>query len=211
MEYNDINVENIKIGDVNINKHKNVIISILYNNKDLSIKIPNAKNKYFKIEPIDNITFNYCLNLQLMEDIDGTEDDLLNQKETIEFSNFIFKIKKRIIELFFAKLKTDKKYLDIINFNDLNLKNHEIDDAIWDENIDFSYIPEFSKIENNYILNEDMEIYDDDDDIETNLRRIFHLNKNTEKINNFILKCDIVFINKKIKDKKHIYINWYII
>lgn len=211
MEYNDINVEKIKIGDVKINKYKNIIIPILYDEEDLSIKIPNTKNKYFKIEPIDDIIFNNCLNLELMEDIDGTEEDLLNQKKAIEFSNFIFKIKNKIIELFFTKLKTDKKYLDIIIFNDLNLKNHEIDDAIWDENIDFSYIPEFEKIEDNYILNEDMETDDDNENIETNLRRIFHLNKNTEKQNNLILKCDIVFINKKLKNKKHIYTNWYII
>lgn len=211
MEYNDINVDKIKIGDVEINKHKNIIIPILYDDDDLSIKIPNTKNKYFKIEPIDNIIFNNCLNLELMENIDGTEDDLLNQKNAIKFSNFIFEIKNKIIELFFMKLKTDKKYLDIINFNDLNLKNHEIDDAIWDENLDFSYIPEFSKIEVNYILNKEIEINDDDENIETNLRRIFHLNKNTEKQNKLILKCNIIFINKKLKDKKHIYINWYII
>lgn len=217
MEYKYINVDKINIGDVNINKDKNIIIPILYDDSELSIKIPNTKNKYFEVNQIENIIFNYCLTLELMEDMDEIEEeyknnheDLFNQKELIKFSDFIFEIKNKIIESFFNKLKINKNYLDIINFNDLDLEYHEIDKAIWNENIDFSYIPEIKEIEDNYILKEKYDIKDNDK-IEINLRHIFHLNKFTEKNNNLILKSDIVFINKKLKDKKHIYINWYII
>jgi hypothetical protein len=147
-----------------------------------------------------------------MENMDEFEEEykndaekITNQKEAVDFSNFIIELKDKIIKCFFNKLKINKNYLNIVDFNELNLEEHEINKAIWNENIDFSYIPEIKEIEENILDN------DDDMKIETTLRNIFHVNKNNKKDKDLILKSDIIFINKKLEDKKHIYINWYII
>lgn len=215
MDYKDIrkNIDKIKIGNVNIDKDKNIIIPILYDNIELSIKIPKSKNNYFKIHQLyfDNKIFNNYLTLEFMEYMDEFEEEyknniekLSNQKEAVDFSNFINELKNVIIKCFFNELKINKNYLNIINFNELNLEDHEIDKAIWNENIDFSYIPEIKEIEEEYMI-------DDNEEIETTLRKRFHVNKNNKKEKDFILRCNIIFINKILEDKKHIYINWYII
>lgn len=218
MDYKYINTDEIKIGDININKDNNIVIPILYDKSELSIKIPENKNKYFKINRFENDIFNYYLTLELMEDIDEFEEEykknieeLINQKEAINFSKFILEIKNKIIKCFFFKFKVNKDYLNIINFNDLNLEYHEIDKGIWNENIDFSYIPEIKEIEDKYILDENDEMEDNDDNFEIILRHIFHVNKIIKKEKDLILKCNIIFINKKLDDKKHIYIDWNII
>lgn len=217
MDYKDIqkNIDKIKIGDINIDNNKNIMIPILYDNIELSIKIPKSKNNYFELNHFDNEFFNNYLTLELMEYMDEFEEEyknniekLSNQKEAIDFSNFIIKLKNKIIKCFFNELKINKNYLNMINFNDLKLENHEIDRAIWNENIDFSYIPEIKKIEKEFILDDN----DDNEDIfETTFRNRFHVNKNKKKEKDFILRCNIIFINKKLEDKKHIYINWYVI
>lgn len=215
MDYKDIrkNIDKIKIGNINIDKDKNIIIPILYDNIELSIKIPKSKNNYFKIHQLyfDNKIFNNYLTLEFMEYMDEFEEEyknnvekLSNQKEAVDFSNFINELKNVIIKCFFNELKINKKYLNIIKFNELNLEDHEIDKAIWNENIDFSYIPEIKEIEEEYMI-------DDNEEFETTLRKRFHVNKNNKKEKDFILRCNIIFINKILEDKKHIYINWYII
>lgn len=218
MDYKDIrkNIDKIKIGNVNIDKDKNIIIPILYGNIDLSIKIPKSKNNYFKIHQLDfdNKIFNNYLTLEFMEYMDEFEEEyknnvekLSNQKEAVDFSNFINELKNVIIKCFFNELKINNNYLNIINFNELNLEDHEIDKAIWNENIDFSYIPEIKEIDEEYMIDDN----DDNEEIETTLRKRFHVNKNNKKEKDFILRCNIIFINKILEDKKHIYINWYII
>jgi hypothetical protein len=216
MDYKDIqkNINKVKIGNINIDKNKNIMIPILYDNIELSIKIPKSKNNYFKIHQLhfNNEFFNNYLTLELMENMDEFEEEykndaekITNQKEAVDFSNFIIELKDKIIKCFFNKLKINKNYLNIVDFNELNLEEHEINKAIWNENIDFSYIPEIKEIEENILDN------DDDMKIETTLRNIFHVNKNNKKDKDLILKSDIIFINKKLEYKKHIYINWYII
>jgi hypothetical protein len=222
MDYKDIqkNIDNIKIGNINVNK-ENITIPILYDKNDLSIKVPEIKNKYeyFRLHQFNNDFFNNYLTLQLMEDMDEFEEEykndiefILNQKDAINFSDFIVELKNKIIKKFFNEIKTDKNYLSMINFNDLNLENHEIDRAIWNENVDFSYIPEIKKIDEKHIIDAEYdEDNDDNDEIEVILRNRFHVNKNTKKEKGFILKCNIIFINKKLDNKKHIYINWIVI
>lgn len=219
MDYKYIqeNIDKIKIGNINIDKNENIIIPILYDNVELSIEIPKSKNNYFKIHQLNfnNEFFNNYLTLEIMEDMYEFEEEyknnaekISNQKEAVDFSNFIIELKDKIIKCFFNELKINKNYLNIIDFDYLNLENHEIDKAIWNENIDFSYIPEIEEIEEDMLdnNNDDNEIK-----IETTVRNIFHVNKNNRKEKDFILKCNIIFINKKLEDKKHIYINWYII
>ena len=116
MDYKDIrkNIDKIKIGNVNIDKDKNIIIPILYCNIELSIKIPKSKNNYFKIHQLDfdNKIFNNYLTLEFMEYMDEFEEEyknnvekLSNQKEAVDFSNFISELKNVIIKCFFNKLK----------------------------------------------------------------------------------------------------------
>lgn len=207
MDIKYINIDKINIGNVNI-KDEYIVIPILYNNDELFIKIPENNNTFFKIDKLDHEVFNSYLMLEFMEDIDNFEDEyknnleiLHNQKEAMNFTKFIINLKNKIIMLFFNKLEIDKEYLNMISFNELNLENYEIDKAIWDENIDFSYIPE------NILDNND----DSDEDIDISLKRRLHVNKITKKEKNFMLKCNIVFINKKLEDKKHIYINWNVV
>jgi hypothetical protein len=148
------------------------------------------------------------------EEYKNNNEKLIDQKESVNFSNFIIKLKNKIIESFFNELKVNEKYLNMINLNHLNLEKHEIDRAIWNENIDFSYIPEIKETEQNFMLDD----YNDNDNnqeneinFETTLRHRFHLNKITKKDKDLILKCNIIFINKKLDDKKHIFINWFIV
>lgn len=219
MDYKYININEIKIRDINIDKDRNIVIPILYDNTELSIRIPENNNKYFKISQFENDVFNYYLTLELMEDMDDFEEEyknnleeLSNQKEAIKFSNFLAEIKDEIIKCFFNKLKINKDYLNMINFNDLNLEDNEIDKAIWNENIDFSYMPEVKEIENKYILSENNDAEDEsEENIEIILRHRFHINKITKKEKDLILKCNIIFINKILDDKKHIYIDWNIV
>ena len=222
MDYKYIqkNIDNIKIGNIKINK-ENITIPILYDENDLSIKIPEIKNKYeyFRLHQFDNDFFNSYLTLDIMEDMDEIEEEYkndtefnFNQKDALNFSNFIVELKNKIIKKFFNELKINKNYLNMINFNDLNLEDHEIDRAIWNENVDFSYIPEIKKIEKKHIIDADINENDDNnEEIEVILRNRFHVNKNTKKEKDFILKCNIVFINKKLDYKKYIYINWMVI
>lgn len=220
-EYIQENIDKIKIGNIDIDKNKNIVIPVLYDNTELSVKIPRSRNKYFELHQLNDNFFNYYLSLELMEYMDEFEEEyknnnekLIDQKESVNFSNFIIKLKNKIIESFFNELKVNKKYLNMINLNDLNLEKHEIDRAIWNENIDFSYIPEIKETEQNFMLDD----YNDNDNnqeneinFETTLRHRFHLNKITKKDKDLILKCNIIFINKKLDDKKHIFINWFIV
>lgn len=204
MDYKYINIDKIRIGNININDDKKIIIPILYDNSKLSIKIPEKKNKYFEIERLENGVFNYYLTLELMENFDEFEEEyknnpekISNQLESIKFSNFIMELKSKIKECFFNELKINNNYLNI-EYNNLNLENHEIDEAIWDDNIDFSYIYEVNNIKDN------------EENQEISLRHRFHLNKITKKEKDFILECNIIFINIKVDNKKHIYIDWNI-
>lgn len=219
-EYILENIDKIKIGNVDNDKDKNIVIPVLYDNKEFSVKIPKSRNKYFELHQLNDNFFNYYLSLELMEYMDEFEEEyknnnekLIDQKESVNFSNFIIKLKNKIIESFFNELKVNEKYLNMINLNHLNLEKHEIDRAIWNENIDFSYIPEIKETEQNFMLDD----YNDNDNnqeneinFETTLRHRFHLNKITKKDKDLILKCNIIFINKILEDKKHIYINWII-
>lgn len=220
-EYILENIDKIKIGNVDNDKDKNIVIPVLYDNKEFSVKIPKSRNKYFELHQLNDNFFNYYLSLELMEYMDEFEEEyknnnekLIDQKESVNFSNFIIKLKNKIIESFFNELKVNEKYLNMINLNHLNLEKHEIDRAIWNENIDFSYIPEIKETEQNFMLDD----YNDNDNnqeneinFETTLRHRFHLNKITKKDKDLILKCNIIFINKKLDDKKHIFINWFIV
>jgi hypothetical protein len=216
------NLDEIKIDKVIINEDKNIVIPILYNNEEISIKVPEYKDEYFKLQQINHDLFNYCLTLKLMDNIDDFEEEykddfekISNQKEAFEFNNFILKLKDKIINTFFNEIKVNKNYLNMINFSELNLEEHEIDRAIWNENVDFSYISEIKKIEEEkYITGEnDEDILNEEDkrNFETIIRHSFHVNKKTKKEKNYILKCNVIFINKPLDDKKHIYINWFII
>lgn len=199
------NLDEIKIDNVIINNDNNIIIPILFKKEDISIKIPEYKNEYFKLQQINHELFNCCLKLEIMDNINDFEEENKDypeikkgQKEALEFNNFILKLKNKVINVLFNEIKVNKNYLNMINLNELNLQEYEIDRAIWNENVDLSYAPEINKNKN------------DENNFDIILRHQFHVNKKTKKEKDFILKCNIIFINKKLDNKKHIFINWFI-
>jgi hypothetical protein len=208
MNYNDIenNINLIKIGKIETIENNIIKIGILYNNEELNIKIPEKKGKYFELHNFNDDSFYYkhYLTLDLRMRIDDFEEEyknqnekILTQKEAVKFNKFIITLKNIMIKKFIYELKNND-YLNMVDFKEINLESDEIDMSIWDETIDFSFFPEIKEVNDETI-------------IETIFRNYFHLNKKTKKDKNFILKCNIVFINKRLEDKKHIYINWFII
>lgn len=222
MEYKNIIIEKIKLNEPYINKDQNLEIPVLYDNNELFIKIPEKYNEYFNLEyENNNVFFNYSMKLNRISIDDGIKiEDIINgkelskQKETSLFFEFILKLKNHIMKLFFNEIKINNNYLNKINLKMLDLENHEIDRAIWNENIDFSLISEL--IEEKEKIEELK--YETDDEFDDNLNikglenfvfiNIFYFNKITKNPNNLTLKCSVIFINKKIEDKKHIYVNW---
>lgn len=212
MEYKLIenNLEKINLGKITKNNDNNILIPILYDQNEIFIKYPNYKldNKYgyFSIEKLyDNSYFSHFLKLDIMKDIDYFDNDEEKeyQNEAINFSNFLSKLKNKIMTIFFNKLKTDKNYLDI-NLNKLNLEEYEMDKAIWDSHVDYSYELEYKKIDEN-------EYIDDEDKYDMVIRHRFHVNSKVDNPKKNILNANIIFINKKLDNKKHIYIEWKLI
>lgn len=207
--YNNIN--KIKLGD-NVKKNKNIIIPILFENNELYINIPKNKRGYFELHKLDinSDFFNYYLTLEEIMNIDeiyefeeeykNDVEKIQSQKEAYEFRKFIIDLKNKLIECFFKELKINKNYLDI-NFKELNLEYHELNKSIWNENIDFSYKPEIKKIDYDH----------DSQSLEIKVSNRLHVNKITKKSDNLILKCNIIFINKRLDHKKHIFIEWILI
>ena len=208
------NICKINIGNPIISKDKNIIIKVLYDNEELSIKIPNSKRRYFDLKEHKDSFFNYIIYLNIVEDMEDFKEeykynpDIIDlQKLSYEFSVFINNLKEEIINCFFKSLEIDKNYLNI-DFKELGLEDHEIERSLWNETIDYSFIPERKNVINPTYQYED----EDENTFEINIRSRFHVN-NLTKTNdfNYILKCNIVFVNEKIEDKKHIYIDWYIV
>lgn len=222
MDHNNIlkTIDKIKLGNISI-KEKKIVIPVLYDDSEINIKLPKNENKYFELHELNHVLFDnpfkYYINLELMENMDNFEEDykddhekIYNQKKAIEFNDFVIKLKDKLIKTFFDRLKIDKNYLSMVDFNNLYLENHELDRSIWDEHIDSSYIPEIKELkEKKTIINKDIE--EENEDVYISIRHRFHVNKNTQREKDFVLKCNIIFKNEELEDKKHIYINWYII
>ena len=223
MDFKYINIDKIKLGHIKINNNGNIDIPILYNNDELSIKIPKSKKYFFEIHRFDYKYFNHYLTLgfkkddEFEEEYKNNREILTNQEESDEFFYFIVELKNKIMRLFFNEFKINKEYLNMLSLNELNLVDHEIDKAIWDEKIYFSYICEIKEIEEEYKLDNNDDIVDNGEErFLVILRRRFHVNKITknERKSMLMLKCNIIFINKKLEnenEKKNIYINWNVI
>lgn len=232
MNYENINFEEIKLEKPYINVDNNLEISVLYKDDNFSIKIPENYNDYFKIVDYDinNSFFNSYINLGItsMDDRYYSEyifenKELYIQKETLRFKKFILTLKSYVMKLFFNEVKINDNFLDKIKLKELDLEYFEINNGIWNENIDFSLIPEIineSKEKDDNLSDDKEELYEEDDIDNFNnctkglenmvFRNILYVNKISKKKLEKTLKCNIIFINKILEDKKHIYINWII-
>lgn len=232
MDYENIKFEEIKLEKPYINVDNNLEISVLYKDDIFSIKIPENYNDYFKFVDYDinNSFFNSYIKLGItsMDDRYYNEyifknKELYIQKETLRFKKFILTIKSHVMKLFFNEVKINDKFLDKIKLKELDLEYFEINNGIWNENIDFSLIPEIineSKEKNDNLSDDKEELYEEDDIDNFNnctkglenmvFRNILYVNKISKKKSKKTLKCNIIFINKILEDKKHIYINWII-
>lgn len=226
--YKNINFNFLKLGKPYINFDNNLEIPIIYNNKIFEIEIPENCNEYFKLENYNdnNHFFNSLIKLDITSMDDRSFDeyiiedkDIYIQDVVFKFRNFILDLKNRLMKLFFNEIKINDNYLNEINLKQLDLEFFEINKAIWNENLDFSLIPESI---NTFHENSDEEESEDEEENNSSkehtkglenmvFRYIFYVNNFTSNKKIRKLKCSIIFINEKLEDKKHIYINWMVI